>query len=510
MPNAKRAVAKSHPLPAVTTRKPFQLSKSKYCTGVQCLKALYLTVHTKDLATPTDESQQQRFDYGKQVGAEAQKHYPGGVLVTADHFHREDAVAESKDLIQQGVAAIFEAAFFWEDTQVRVDVLRNNQDGSWDVIEVKSSTDVKDEHLPDMAIQRYVVEKCGLKVRSSILKHINRDCVSPDLKNLFTDTDCTERVLVEMQQVPGYLTQMFSTLDKAEAPHTKIGAHCDSPYECGFKALCWKDVPEYSVFELNGVWAKTKFELYDRGWKRITDIPEGEKVSRSKPEQIQSVKTGKPLIDTKGIQNWLGQVEYPLCFLDFETINPPIPLFLGTRPYQQIPFQFSCHVQKKMAGPLEQFEYLARSAEDPRSELVSSMLEALGDRGSIVSYNAKFEKSVIAALAEEFVSQRNELLALLDRFVDLLDIFKKYYFHPEFHGSNSIKATLPVLVPEMSYKDLDVPNGIIAQVQYEKMVAPGTPEIVRAEIRKHLLEYCGQDTLAMAKLLGVLTQLTRG
>lgn len=489
------------------TNSSYQLSKTKYCTGIQCLKALYLSIHRNDLATPPDEGQQQRFDYGRLVGAEAQKHYAKGMLIEADHFHRSEAVEKTRQAIQQETTAIFEAAFFWERTLVRVDILRNNQDGTWDIIEVKSSTSVKDEHIPDMAIQRFVVEKCGVKVRSSILKHINKECVYPHLENLFTDADCSDRVKEEMKLAPDYLNKMFSALDKPEVPNDKIGPQCSEPYECAFKAHCWKDVPKYSVFELTGVWAKTKFELYNRGCTKIADIPDEEKVSRSKPEQIQSVKNGAPLVDRRGIKEWVENLEYPIYFLDFETINPPIPLFNGTRPYQQVPFQFSCHVQKNKGGPLEQIEFLAESSADPRQELTKKLCETLGTGGSIVAYNAKFEKSVIEDLLDTFSEYSTQLRRTLERFVDLLEIFKKHYFHPDFHGSNSIKATLPVLVPNMNYDELDVYNGSVAQIQYERMISDDTPQILKAEIRKNLLQYCSQDSLAMAKLLEYFIRL---
>ena len=220
------AKRKSSEIPSIAAPKvrksDYQLTKSKYCTGIQCSKALYLTVHHNELATPPDESQQQRFDYGKQVGVAAQKYYPNGLLIKADHFHRDEAVAETKKAICNEASAIFEAAFFWEKILVRVDILRNNLDGTWDLIEVKSSTSVKDEHIPDMAIQRYVVEKSGIKVRSSILKHINKECVSPNFHNLFTDIDCTDSVLIEMQKTSDYLKQMFLVLEDSNIPSTKI------------------------------------------------------------------------------------------------------------------------------------------------------------------------------------------------------------------------------------------------------------------------------------------------
>lgn len=223
------------------------------------------------------------FDQGTAVGIEAQKRYPGGILIDCDYLHQREALKATAEALAKKPTAIFEAAFVFNNTLVRIDILKRNRGGSWDIVEVKSSTDLKDEHIHDLAIQRYVAEGAGLKISRAVLMHINRECVYPDLDNLFVFVDCTERVAGELKAVPEQIQEMFAALALKKAPKVEIGPHCDSPYECAFKAQCWGHVPEHSVFELNGVWVTSKFELYERGILLIKDIEESEKVSRAKP-----------------------------------------------------------------------------------------------------------------------------------------------------------------------------------------------------------------------------------
>ncbi len=277
-----------------------QLSKSRFCLGVQCLKALYLKVHEPDLAAPVDAAQQMIFDQGTAVGIEAQKSYPGGVLIESDYRHSDEALKLTAKAIAEKAPAIFEATILYDNTLVRVDILKRNKNGSWDIVEVKSSTDVKDTHISDLAIQTYVATGSGLKISKGILKHLNRESVFPDLSNLLLDVDCTERVKAELESVPELIKTMTSALSKSSAPKMKIGPHCNEPYECAFKSQCWGDVPKHSVFELNGVWGTTKFDLYHKGVVLIKDIGEGVKVSRAKPQQLAAVRAGEPVIDTLG------------------------------------------------------------------------------------------------------------------------------------------------------------------------------------------------------------------
>lgn len=506
MSNALRKIADVHPKPLGKVA----LSKSRFCVGVQCVKALYLSVYERQLAAPVDAAQQKIFDQGTEVGFEARKRYPSGLLIDWDHRHQKEALQATKDAIAHNPTAIFEAAFTFHDTLVRIDILKNNGDGTWDLIEVKSSTELKDEHIPDIAIQRYVAEGAGLKITQAFLKHINRECIYPNLENLFVDVNCTDRVDMELKTVPDRIDQMLTALGSKAAPKVEIGPHCSAPHECGFKGHCWNHIPEHSVFELNGVWDKTKFELYRRGLVLIKNIPENEKVSRAKPQQIMAVRSEMPVTDSTGLKKFLDQIEYPISFFDFETLNPAIPQYEGLHPYSQYPFQFSCHIIDQKGAEPKHVEYLADGKKDPRPEIGEHLLKALGSCGTIIAYHAAFEKSRIEELANQFPSMRNALLALLPRFVDLKDAFSSHYYHPDFHGSFSLKDVLPVIVPSMTYDGMDVGNGGIAQVAYMKICSPNASVDETTKCRNDLLAYCKQDTLAMVKLWNELYRLAKG
>ncbi len=487
--------------------RPHRLSKSRYCTGVQCPKALYLKVHSPELGAPIDDAKQMIFDQGTAVGIEARKRYPGGILIDFDHRHQEQALTATEEALAHNPPAIFEAAFFYRNTLVRIDILKNNGDGTWDIIEVKSSVEMKEEHIPDIAIQRFVAEGAGLVVDKVWLKHLNRECVFPNLENLFAEVDATHDVQQHLISVPGRVDELLKMLALPKEPKCEIGPHCGAPYECDFKPQCWAHIPEHSVFELNGVWEKTKFELYRRGIIRIQDIPVEEKVSRAKQQQLKAVRENRPVIDIEGLRAFLKTFQYPLYFFDFETINPAIPQYAGLRPYSQVPFQYSCHVIDYEGAPVRHVEYLADGSIDPRSEIADRMIKDLGTNGTILAYNQSFERTRIAELAAQLPSKANELNELLSRFLDLKDAFSKHFYHPDFHGSFSIKDVLPTLVPSMTYEGMEVADGGNAQVAYQKICDPKTPTQERAKYREDLIAYCSQDTLAMVELFFVLKQI---
>ncbi len=485
-----------------------RLSKSRYCLGIQCLKALYLKVHHPELAPEIDLSQQLIFDQGSEVGVLAQRAYPGGVLIDFDYLQTEQALKATENAIAKNPRALFEAALQYQNTLVRIDVLKNNGDGTWDIVEVKSTTKVREAHLPDLAIQRYVAEGSGLKIRKTFLKHINNQCVFPNLNDLFTDADCTEDLQPFLAEVPLALKRMQKALAGKAAPTVAIGPQCDAPYECAFKTQCWDNIPEHSVFELHGVTAEKKFELYERGTILIKDIPMGARISRSKAQQLEAVRQNAPVLSKEGIRTFLEGLSYPIYFFDFETINPAIPIYPGQRPYIQLPFQFSCHVLETSDGDLVHHEYLADGKDDPRTETATELLKALGTSGTILAFNDAFERTRIRELAEHLPALADKLSNLLPRFIDLKKAFAHYY-HPDFHGSLSIKDVLPVLVPSMSYADMEVNSGSGAQAVFTRLCRDALSDEVREKLRQDRLAYCKQDTLAMVELLRRLRELTR-
>ncbi|MBN2286616.1 MAG: DUF2779 domain-containing protein [Tissierellales bacterium] len=398
---------------------------------------------------------------------------------------------------------IFEAAFLKDDIFVRCDILKRNECGSWDIIEVKSSTKIKDEHLPDVAIQKYVVERCDFEIGQVSLMLINsKDCYFPDLSNLFILFDVSGEIQDSYNEISGNLTIMKSTLEKTDEPINSIGDHCSNPTECPFKDYCWKDVPKQSIFTIPRLHKTKKKELIKAGILDIIHIPVDFKLSDKQQDYVDAVKNNEKQISIAEIRTHLDTLEYPLYFFDFETLNPAIPRFVGMKPYEDFAFQYSCHVMDNN-GELEHREYLHTDESDPRLPITESLIKDLGDRGSIIVYNAPFERRILQKLRDTFSEYSIALDNIIERLWDQLDIFKSYYMDPAFYGSNSIKNVLPALAPELSYESLNVQKGDDAQAIWEKMIRETNME-KKQQLIEDLKTYCEMDTLAMVRIHLVL------
>ncbi|MDA0771100.1 MAG: DUF2779 domain-containing protein [Chloroflexi bacterium] len=483
------------------------LSKSRFSAGLQCLKRLYLECYSRELADPVDSAQQAVFDSGTEVGELARERFPGGLLIKEpynEHSHAEESTL--KAIADPVVPAIYEPAFTFEGIRVRVDVLRRNGDGAFDLVEVKSSTKVKPEHIPDAAIQLHVLEGAGVSIRNVFLLHIDNSYVydggSYDLDKLFHLEDITEKTRENLSSIPRSLSDMWETLEDDEAPEVEIGSHCSKPYTCAFYSYCRRGAPEHHIEQLPRASAKLLKKLRADGIHDIREIPtEFESLSDNQQRVRDSVVTGQPHVGPE-LSNALDQATFPLSFLDFETFNPVLPAYPGTRPYQIIPFQWSLH-RLDAAGNLSHTEFLQEGHEDPREMVATSLLDAIGPDGSIVVYSS-YERTTIRRLAEEFPQFEEPLLALCDRIFDLYTVVTKYYYHPEFHGSYSLKSVMPTLVPGLTYNELEIQGGSNASVAFAQMIAPDTPEHERRKIRSALLDYCRLDTQAMVEVLKAL------
>ena len=478
-----------------------KLSKSRFLSGYQCQKKLWLEKHRRDLITPFSESQQRILDQGTRVGELAQDQFPEGVLIEADHFHIPEAIVQTQRALDSGVSILFEGCFVHDDILVRPDVMVKEDSGSWQLIEVKSTTQVKPEHVIDVAVQKHVLEGCGLTISSSHLMHIDNQCVYPDLDNLFEIEDITSEVNTTQNWIPAKAAEFFKTLENPSEPVREIGEHCLSPYECPFISYCWKHVPEYSTFTLPGARWTAKAEYISKGLLALDDVSE-DALNERQLKYLQSYRTQTPIIDKNAIKNELNKLEYPLYFLDFETDGPAIPRFDGMRPFEQFPFQFSCHKLEE-SGELEHFWFLHTDMDDPRRDISESLVNTLGTNGSIIAYNAPFEIRFIKNLAQWFPDLATDLLTMVDRFWDQLPIFRNHYIDYRFLGSASIKYVLPVLVPRLSYADLNVSGGTEAQATWNTMIQTKDADL-KMQLTDNLLEYCGQDTYAMVEIHKVL------
>jgi predicted RecB family nuclease len=480
-----------------------KISKSQFVAGVQCLKRLYWQVREPGLAAESDASDHAIMEQGRDVGLLARQLFPGGVEVDGS-AGLERAIRTTRELIaNREVPAIFEGAFENGGVLVRVDILQRRRDNRWRLIEVKSTTDLKDHHLEDVAIQSRVVARSGVDLASSCLAHVNRNYVfdggSIDARRFFKIRNLTRRLEKLQPKLTFQLRAELTSLSLPKAPDIDPGRHCTNPITCEFYDRCNSPRPGDHIGYLPRLHANAVEELGELGIESIHDIPEDFLLTERQRRACTSVQTGEAWFSTE-LGTELGGLKYPSCFIDFESVNPAIPRFPGMRPYDQIPFQWSAHIQREPGAAPEHFEFLAMDPNDPRTEFVSSLCNALGERGSIVVYH-QFEEQRLSELAAWLPEFAERIKNIQGRLWDLLPVVRNHVYHPAFSGSYSLKYVLPALVPEMSYEGMEVANGQEAGLAWERLVHGGLGQVERDGIKKALLDYCGQDTLALVRLL---------
>ena len=391
-------------------------------------------------------------------------------------------------------------------------MLRRAGGGEYDLIEVKSTTSVKDVHIPDVAIQVYMAEGAGIPIRRAYLMHIDNFYVYQgedyDLDALFSLSDVTDRARMHVEAaMPTYLEEMRESLLISEAPDIQTGRHCTIPHVCPFFGHCHRDEPEHPVRELPGLRQSARERLKASGIESIFDMPEDHPSLSDLQRRVRdSVVSGRPFVGS-GLKSKLREIEYPASFLDFETINPAIPMYAGTRPYQRIPFQWSLHVRDEEGG-MTHSEFLHNGNGDPRKGFITSLLAAVPLEGSVVAYSS-YEQSMLRELARDFPYYRGPLPSLVERVVDLLQVVRSEYYHPGFHGSFSIKSVVLLHCPAMDYEDLDIRDGTSASVAYAQLVTGDLPATEAEKIREDLLTYCARDTEAMVQVYEALLTLAR-
>jgi len=490
------------------------LSKSLYTKGIQCPKALWLKKYNKEVLTPPDTTALVRFETGNIVGDLACDLFPNGKEVIYDASDFNGMVETTKQWVDEGLEHIYEATFLYEGILVLVDVLRCTSDGV-EIYEVKSSSSVKDIYLHDVSIQKYVLEQLGYNVISSNVIHIDSSYVRGDeldLNGLFKVVDVSEEVNALQAAIPAKLDEFEDYLsDRDSEPDIDIGKHCNNPYECDAKAYCWKiqrNIPDYSAFNIFNLGSKKQLELYEQGIVAIQDIPDDFKMTAIQKQKVDNWKSQTTVIDTENIKSFVETLSYPIYHLDFETFQQAIPEWKGISPYQQIPFQYSLHIEHE-DGRLEHKEFLGADGIDPRYGLARQLVEDIPTDATVLAYNMSFEKGVNAKLAVSFPEFADHLLAINENIKDLMFPFQKqHYVTPEMQGGYSIKYVLPSLVPEMeeAYKGLNgIQNGSDAMNAYPKLSSMSPEE--KAETRSALLAYCKLDTLAMVEVFKKLKEV---
>jgi CRISPR/Cas system-associated exonuclease Cas4 (RecB family) len=484
-----------------------RVSKSRFMAGVQCLKRLYLQVHQPELAAEPDESAQVTMRQGQEVGELARDAFPGGVLVEAGDLKLAEAINRTSQLVaDRDVQTIFEGTFKQDDIIVRTDILARKPRGRWRLIEVKASTDIKEHHPYDVGIQKHVLNAAHVEA-APCLMHLNRNYVyngrEYDLGRLFKIEKMGPEIEKLRDKLPEMIRQQRMVLSQPVPPEIEPGPQCKDPVRCEFYDYCNKPLPDDHVQLLPGISSTKVNQLAARGIISVQDIPADFPLSERQWRACRCVQTQTPYF-AKGLIGAIGQLTYPLFFMDFETLNPALPRFEAVRPYDPIPFQWSVHVRKTPGGQTEHDEFLAEDESDPRLPFLSSLLEVLGQEGHVIVYNRGFESQRLEELAGWLPAYARRIAQVRTRLWDLLDAIRKNVYHPRFRGSFSLKSVLPVLVPDMTYEGMEVSEGEEAGQAWEKMVRGQVSAQEKARLRKALLDYCSQDTLAMVRLLDFL------
>jgi hypothetical protein len=480
------------------------LTKTTYLAYTQCPKQLWLEAYQPELAAPPDPTAQRRLQTGQAVDQLAREQFPNGRLIPY-RPQPTDIATLTRQALAEGAKTLFQATFTAKDLLVKVDILTQTERG-WHLIEVKSSTKYKpEEHLADVAFQWYVLQQAGLPITQASLMHLNSDCLAPDLSNLFALTDVTEDVHAFLPTVAADTAVMRQLLTQPTPPPDSIGRHCTRPYACPFYNHCWHEVDGLTIYDIPRLSAQKERPLQDAGILYLADIPPDYPLTTAQRAFVGFHIQQQVAIDRAAIQQALADLQFPLYFFDFETIDYAVPTLDGCKPYQQAPFQYSCHMLAA-DGTLTHCDYLHTDAGDPRRPLAESLLNHIGETGSLIAYNIPFERGILHHLAAHLPEYADRLLNLADRLWDQLPIFRQHYRDYRFGKSNSLKAVLPVIAPELSYKLLEVQNGAQAQVVWEAMIGEGDTAI-KQQMAEQLRDYCHLDTLAMVEIHQALLAL---
>jgi len=483
------------------------LSKSRFVAGWQCHKQLWLRVH--EASAPelqVDVVLQDRFDQGAEVGALARTHFPGGVLIDLPH-NDPDRVGATRRALDLGATAVFEATFIEGRVYVAIDVLQRTAEG-FTLIEVKSSTKSKDEHIPDVAIQTWVARRAGIPVRRAEVMHLNTDFRHPDRGELFGRTDVTDEVEAMQPLIPGLIEGQLAALAGTE-PAVPVGTHCWMiDRDCPFWDRCFP-TDEHHVWTLYRAQTKQKWALVFNGISRILDLPNDYRYSEIQRRQRSALETGRMIVEP-GLRKALQEFDCQLGFLDFETVGRAIPVWPDVGPWRQVVVQFSYHEQATDApDSYTHRAYLAEGPGDPREELALQLLDATQNAERIVMYSS-FERTRIKELAAWLPHLAPDLTALQGKLIDLLPVIQHHVYHPRFAGSFSIKQVLNPMVPDLTYNDLAIVDGMVASVEIARLLFVAHKVRDRDQLRRDLLAYCERDTWAMVRLLERLREVANG
>ena len=497
------------------------LSKSKFILGQQCIKSFWLDINNIEPTNPPDDGAKERLSAGNEVGEISKQIFSGGKEVPYLPGEEKEMFRITKKFIDDGVTSIYEGSFIYDDIFVRVDLMHKTKKG-WDIYEVKSSSSVRSYHEYDASIQWHVLKKLNIFDLNEVFiitlnnKFSKKKKINPI--NLFNIHPVTEIVYKNKLEVENKINELKEISMSHKEPELKIGLHCKKPHACVYFDKCWpSNINEInSVFKLYRLPLKKKLKLYNEGIDTYEKITNTESFSSIQKLQLEAYKKKTPVINKNKIKAFINKIKYPISYFDFETFTDAIPIFDKQRPHMQMPFQYSLHIQMNEDEKLEiddnHFEFIAEHDKDPRRSIAESMIKNFPKDGTIIAYNQSFEKRCVQSLAEYCPDLSDELLALNERFIDLIEPFRGGgFYHSKFKGSFSIKNVLPVICPSNSvldYKALDINNGGMAMSAYKEL-RNSSKNVDIETTRKNLFKYCRLDTYAMYAIYIKLLQIIK-
>lgn len=496
----------------MTTGGGMRLSKSTFVAWQKCPHNAWYRVNDRALFDAfVDPNTKVLFAVGNEIDELARQAFPGGLLLG------RGKTSETRAAIARREPVIFQGEFATDRCVALCDVLVwNSQAKAYDLIEVKSSTSSSarraEEYAFDLAFQEHILEACGVPVGGTYLIRLNSDYVrrgAIDIAQLFARTDFSDAIAAVRQDVPSLIDEAWRWINSKTPPigpcscvRLSRGNHCE------MFAHINPDIPDYGVHDIARITGGKLKALIDADVLRVADVPDDFALSDKQATQVRIAKTGKPEIDRTGIAAFMNGIVLPAAFLDFETHNPALPRFDGYRPYQQIPFQFSLHVLEHWGAEPMHYEFLHVARSEPDHRFMTALQSVMPRAGAVIVWNKTFERSRLAEIA----ARHPEYGAFVDdvtvRLIDLAEAFsQQLYAHPEFQGSYSVKAVLPVLVPSLSYDRLAIRNGAGAQIEWNKIVTGAYDATKATETAASLRAYCKLDTLAMVEITNVLNAL---
>jgi hypothetical protein len=485
------------------------ISKSRFINGLQCHKLLWYAYNQKESIPEPDAATMAKFEQGYIVGEYAKKLFPDGIEVAKGIVNFAEVVPASRKAARLQ-KPMFEAAFEHGGAYARADILEPVPGGKWDLIEVKSSNEVKEHHYHDVALQKYVYDGAGIRIRRCYLLHLNKAYVRRgeiDPCRFFVKTDITKEVKSILDEIAPDLRKMATVIKRPAAPDIPIGPHCSDPYACPLMSLCWGFLPKHNVTELYRG-GKKQYELIEKGILQLADIPDEFRLTNSQKIQVAAVRNGKPHVNEEGIREFLASLKYPIYFLDFETFATAVPLIDEARPHQQIPFQYSLHILNSPNEEPVHLSYLADGPIDPRPNILSSLKKQLGSKGTILTFNKSFETARLKEMSRDYPEYGRWFEKIKPRIADLIIPFRRFaYYHPDQEGAASMKSVLPALTGR-SYSDLGIREGGTASLEFIRMTFGQVTAEERDRVRKDLLIYCGLDTEGMIDILRALARIT--